>query len=479
MAEDILKTAYDPARFREAGHALIDQLARYLQEARKGQVPVLHYQHPDKEWDLWQAYLEKGDPKDLFERILERTTKVQHPRYMGHQVAPPIPLASLAALVGGVLNNGMAIYEMGMAPTAMERLLTDWLCRKAGFGPEARGFLTSGGTLANLTALLAARRSRGREDVWNKGYTSKQAVLVSEAAHYCIDRAARIMGMGAEGVIQIPVDTNYRMDPAYLQQAYDQAIKKGLEPIALVGSAPCTATGSYDPLEPLAAFCRQHNLWFHIDGAHGGAAILSERYKHLMDGVAGADSLVIDGHKMMGMPVLTTALLFRNGADSYNTFSQQADYLLSESEEEDWYNGAKRTFECTKLTGIFSWFAVWKTYGEELFTAYLERQYDLAREASELIRSRPGWELACLPQSNILCFRYLAPGMDDTTADQLNGAIRQHLLEAGTYYIVQTRVSGRSYLRTSLMNPLTGISDIRSLLDHIEGIAKAIPLSGN
>ena len=123
MAEDILKTAYDPERFREAGHTLIDQLARYLQEARKGEVPVLHYQHPDAEWDLWQAYLEKGDPKDLFEHILARTTKVQHPRYMGHQVAPPIPLASLAALVGGVLNNGRAIYEMGMAPRAVEQRL--------------------------------------------------------------------------------------------------------------------------------------------------------------------------------------------------------------------------------------------------------------------------------------------------------------------------------------------------------------------
>ncbi|MDG1573455.1 aminotransferase class I/II-fold pyridoxal phosphate-dependent enzyme [Robiginitalea sp. M366] len=479
MENDVLQQAYDPEAFRRQGHALIDQLADHLSGVMSGMGPVLEYREPTQEWEDWETYLKEGNPADLFPKMLERTTQVHHPRCVGHQVAPPMPLASLAALLSGVQNNGMAIYEMGMAPTAMERLLTDWLCRKAGFGPDARGFLTCGGTLANLTALLAARRARGRDDVWNQGYSARHAVLVSAAAHYCIDRAARIMGMGSQGVILVPVDSEYRMDPAALEVAYTKALEDGLEPIAVVGSAPSTATGSYDPLAALADFSEKHGLWFHIDGAHGGAAFLSEQYRHLVRGLERADSVVIDGHKMMGMPVLTTALLFRNGADSYATFSQQAEYLLGESQEEDWYNLAKRTFECTKISGVFSWFAVWKHYGEGVFAQYLERQYHLAREVAALITDRPEWELACPPDANILCFRYRPEGLDGEATNQLNQALRQAFLEEGRFYVVQTRLKGEVFLRTSLMNPFTRVEDLSALLALAEQQGQAILAKGN
>lgn len=479
MEKDVVHAAYDPEAFRRQGHALVELLANHLASVQQGNGPVLKYQAADKELEDWETFLAHGDPDLVFKRILERTTQVHHPKYMGHQVAPPLPQAALAGLVGAILNNGMAVYEMGMAPSAMERLLTDWLCRKAGYGTEARGFLTSGGTLANLTALLAARRARAMEDVWNKGLGNRQAVLVSEAAHYCIDRAARIMGMGAAGVIRIPVDSQYRMDPQFLEAAYQKALADGLEPIALVGSAPCTATGSYDPLEALADFCAPRNLWLHIDGAHGGAAMLSEKYAGLMKGVDRADSLVMDGHKMMGMPILTTALLFRNGADSYATFSQEAAYLLGDTEDEDWYNLAKRTFECTKLTGVFSWYTALQRYGEAYFSTYLDRQYDLAREAAAYISGRKGWELACLPESNILCFRYCPEGLDHARCDQINETLRQQLLTEGRFYIVQTRLGGRHYLRTSLMNPFTGMADIEELLAHAEALADTILRKGS
>jgi L-2,4-diaminobutyrate decarboxylase len=478
MKNDVLKNAYDPRFFSEEGIKLVELLSGYLQETLSGSGPVLSYRDPGEERAFWSECLFGGGKAGGVDTILKHITRVHHPKYMGHQVAPPLPLASLMALLGGFLNNGMAVYEMGMAPTAMEYLVTEWLCKKIGYPPTARGILTSGGTLANLTALLSARRNRAAEDVWNDGYSGGLAILVSEAAHYCVDRAARIMGLGAAGVLKVPVRDDFSMDTSKLGPICEEALQKGLTPFAVVGSAPCTATGSYDDLDAIADFAGRHGLWFHVDGAHGGPAALSGKYHSLVKGMERADSVVIDGHKMMGMPVITTALLFADGATSYNTFSQEAEYLLSDTEEEDWSNGAKRTFECTKLTSALSWYMVLRHYGEGIFEAYLDRQYDLARTLAGMIRQRPGWELACEPQSNILCFRWVPEGLDADSLNELSARIRLKVLEEGRFYIVQTRLRGIHYLRTSLMNPFTGPEHLSELLEYLENLGRDCLLEG-
>lgn len=469
-----LDAAFDPEQFRKSGHELIDLLASQLRNTNSGDGPVIQYHTPEEEWNFWKNFSDDSTLGDLSSEFLSRTTQVRHPKYMGHQVAAPLPLASLAALLGASQNNGMAVYEMGMAPTAMERIVTDWLCQRAGFGPDSRGFLTSGGTLANLTGLLAARRARGKQDVWNLGYTNKQAVLVSEAAHYCVDRAARIMGMGEAGVIKVPVDHEFRMDVSQLKLKYQEALDKGLEPIAVVGSAPCTATGSYDPIEQIADFCERYNIWFHIDGAHGGAAFLSKKFNHLVKGIEKADSIAIDGHKMLGMPVISTALLFRNGADSHTTFSQEAAYLLTATEDEDWYNLAKRTFECTKTSSSISWFYVLKIYGEAIFSELIDHLYGLGQKFADLIKSRPGWELACQPDANIVCFRLAPQGLNLEACNALNAKIRKQILEKGEFYIVQTQIKGTIYLRTSLMSPTTKEAHLLELMAEIERLADGV-----
>lgn len=473
MKEDLLQKAYDPENFREVGHRLIDQLSEYLTKSLSGSGQVLNYQDPQEQWDLWKTALSGDTPGLETANILKHITRVHHPRYMGHQVAPPLPMASLMALLGGFLNNGMAVYEMGMAPTAMERVVTDWLCHKLDYGTSSRGILTSGGTLANLTALLSARRNKVSEDVWNEGYSGGLAILVSEAAHYCVDRAARIMGLGEVGVLKVPVLEDFSMDTSKLSGIYQAAKQKGLTPFALVGSAPCTATGSYDNLNVLADFAGQNDLWFHVDGAHGGPAVLSEKYKFLVEGIQRSDSVVIDGHKMMGMPVITTALLFSDGATSYNTFSQEAEYLLADTVDEDWSNGAKRTFECTKLTSSLSWYTVIAHYGESVFEKYLNRQYDLARTFADLIRKRAHWELSCEPQSNIICFRWVPEGIAPKKLNEINEKIRKQSLREGRFYIVQTRLKGVLYLRTSLMNPFTSSDHLSELLTYLETLGKA------
>ena len=227
-------------------------------------------------------------------------------------------------------------------------------------------------------------------------------IMVCEQAHYCIERAAKIMGLGDKGIVKVPSASNYAMDITQLEATYQTALNNGIKVFAIVGSAPSTATGAYDDLKSIADFAEEKDIWFHVDGAHGGAAIYSDTYKHLLKGIEKSDSVVIDGHKMMLMPTITTALLFKNKLHTKHTFSQKADYLLNDTEEEDWINSGKKTFECTKTMMSMHWYILFKFYGEKIFNQFVTNQYDLAKDFEQLLQAEENFELATAPMANIV-----------------------------------------------------------------------------
>ncbi|QCX00400.1 aminotransferase class I/II-fold pyridoxal phosphate-dependent enzyme [Aggregatimonas sangjinii] len=478
MDNPLLQKAYSPEHFRQQGHRLVDQLADHLEaQLHNENTPTLAWHIPEDERSFWNDFMEHGDENDLFAQILKRTTSVHNPKCIGHQVTPTAPITALTAMMSALLNNGMAIYEMGMAPSAMERIVTDLLCKKIGYTAEARGFLTSGGTLANLTALLSARKAKVTTDIWNQGHDQALGIMVSEQAHYCVDRAAKIMGLGEKGIRKIPVTSDFMMDTALLEREYQRATKNGIQVFAIVGSAPSTATGVYDDLDAIGTFAKKHNLWFHVDGAHGGAAIFSEKYRQTVAGIEQSDSVVIDGHKMMMLPTITTALLFKNGNYSYATFSQKADYLLVQSEDEDWYNKAKRTFECTKTMMSIHWYTMLKIYGDGIFEEYVTRLFDMGKVFGRLIEKESNFELAIPPVSNIVCFRYVDAALNPKALNALNARLRQQLLEDGEFYIVQTTLRNIQYLRCTIMNPFTEERHFKTLVEKIKRIAKTLKLT--
>lgn len=467
-----LESAYAPDTFRQQAHALVDLLADHLERAESGNAPTLRYTNPDEQLAHWQADFAQPtntDPLPLFADMLSRSIHLHNPRFMGHQVTPPLPLAALTGLLTGMLNQGMAVYEMGMTANALEQIVTQWLAGKLGFSSEAGGLLTSGGTLANLTALLTARAVAAGTDVWSEGTTNRLAIMVSDEAHYCVDRAARIMGLGSDGIIKIPTNERFQMRTDLLGSHLRQAQANGLTVFAVVGSACSTSTGSYDDLTAIADFCEKHNLWFHADGAHGGAVALSETYRPLVHGIDRADSIVVDFHKLMMVPALVTAVLYRCDADSFRTFQQKAQYLWADADAKDWFNSGKRAFECTKLMMSAKVYTLLRTYGEGIFTENVDTLYGLARRFADQIRSRPGFELAVEPESNIVCFRYVGNETEPSRIDALNTQIRQRLLEEGRFYVVQTTLRGRVYLRVSLMNPLTTEAQLEELLSKLDG----------
>lgn len=467
--EDILAQVYDPEAFREAGHRLIDVLADHLSNTQHGLTEqAITWQQPGEALERWQFDPEMpgGDAVDLLQEILAESVQLHHPRYMGHQISPPAPIAALAGLLGDFLNNGMGVYEMGIPGTAIEVNVVRALAKQMGFGPEADGFLTSGGTLANLTAMLAARSIRAEANVWKEGNLRPMALMVSEEAHYCVDRTARIMGWGEAGIIKIPVNARFQMRTELLEEYFQNAADSGLEVIAVVGSACSTSTGSFDDLEAIAAFCAKHNLWFHVDGAHGGASVFSQKYRRLVNGISLADSVVMDFHKMLLTPAVTTALVFKNGAHSHQTFSQKAQYLFGQATDPEWFNLARRTFECTKVMMGAKVYVLWRTYGTALFDTFVTRMYDLGAAFARLIQNRPDFELAVEPECNIVCFRYLGPG-DAEANNRLNARIRKAIVEDGHFYIVQTQLRGFTWLRVTLVNPRTDEGILKALLDKV------------
>jgi len=253
-----------------------------------------------------------------------------------------------------------------------------------------------------------------------------------------------------------------------LPAAMEEAAERGRKPMALVASACSTSTGSYDDLHAAAEFCGRHNLWMHVDGAHGAAVAFHPSLRDRISGIGKADSVVLDFHKLLLTPALATAVLFREAGASQMAFQQQARYLFSAEDSHLWRDGGRRTLECTKLGMSLKIAAIWRSHGAGLFAEHLAAVHSLAAKFAELLRSRPPFELAVEPESNIVCFRIKPPGMDAGDVDQLNALVRDRVVKSGEFYLVQTQLRGRVWLRTALMNPFTTTGHLSAMLDALE-----------
>lgn len=472
-----LHTAYDAEQFRALGHRTVDMLADYLASLVDRALPVLPSIDPEAMLGHWDGRFPSspvGALPDLFARVLAEANHLHHPHYVGHQVTAPLPAAALVDLIDSLLNNGSAVYEMGPVNTIMERRLIEWMAGLLGFPGEASGIFTSGGTVGNLTALLAARQAKAGHDAWNEGVAAGQGlvVLVSSQSHYSVRRACQVMGLGASGARPVAVDGNFRMDLRALAESHRDVIAQGLRPMAVVANACSTATGIYDPLMRISDFCRQHDLWLHVDAAHGASALLCDEYRGLLAGIDQADSVVWDAHKMLLMPALITAVIFRRGGDSYQAFSQRASYLFEKAARDEWYNMAQRTMECTKRSMGMKLYLTLSHFGTRMFGDYVAATYRLARRFAAMLRAAGDFELPVEPESNIVCFRFTGGPVESRSV--LQRAIRNRILQQERFYLVQTDLAGETYLRTTIINPLTTEADLAALVEEIREVGRLL-----
>ncbi|MCF6248914.1 MAG: aminotransferase class V-fold PLP-dependent enzyme [Desulfobacula sp.] len=466
--------------FLKDGKNLISILEQYHKQSIEKMVPVLRQRtisdlhekfglaNHIKNGDL------SGDMLDGFiKTYLENTTKLYHPGYMAHQVGAPHSTGALGSLIDGFTNNAMAIYEMGPGAAAIEFFMVNYLLEKIGWEPmptqieerliypHGAGVLTHGGSLANMTALLAARNHLDK-NVREKGNPGDLVILAPDSCHYSILKAAGMIGIGEDNLIALETDNNGRVKVSKMGLAVIKATRANKRIVALVANACSTGTGLYDPIDEIADFCKEHNIWFHVDGAHGASALFSSTHKSRLKGLIKADSMIIDAHKMLRTPTVCASLLVKDAATLDHTFEHTASYLFHEKKQPG-FDFIGQAIECTKAGLGLKFFMTLAALGETNIQDYIDTTFRVALRAYDYIRSQPDFCVPCKPESNILCFRINA-------CDEDQIAIRDRLIEAGRFYISSTELAGVRYLRIVVISPKTSLGDIKQLIATIREI---------
>lgn len=400
-----------------------------------------------------------------------------HPRFFGYVASPATPIGAYADLITGALNANITCWRSGPAGTELEQLVVRWLGTLIEYNGDAKGLLTSGGSMANMIALLvASRRKLGAEvsfkGLWNSG--APLIVYASEEVHLSIPKAADILGLGRDHVRTIACDDRQRMRVASLREQIAKDLHDGLRPCCVVASAGTVNTGVVDPLEEISAVAREFDLWFHVDGAYGAPGILDPRKKHLFRGLERADSVSLDPHKWLYVPVDAGCLLFRDPQPVRAAFNtEDADYIKVHGHSDDeafafWDYGVE-------LSRRFRALKVWLTlgyYGARRIADAISNDIALAAYLGELVSAADDFELLAPVELSICCFRYVRPGLDDAELNRLNQRIMGRVQTSGRAYLSNATINGRFALRACITNFRTTKSDIEETLETVREAAR-------
>ena len=419
----------------------------------------------------------------LEREVLADANRYYHPMYMGHQTSAPLAVGIWMESIIGALNQSLAVWEMSPTASMIEHRIVAWLASLAGYGSGAGGTMTSGGTEANFTAMLAARNA-AVPNAWEDGIGADPPLVVyGEHAHYAVTRAIGQLGMGRRSGIPIS-SRNYKMDVDLLLRTLDRLRDEGKRIMAVVATAGTTATGSFDDLEAIGAACEERGLWLHVDGAHGASALLSARPPRALNGLRYSRSLAWDPHKMMLLPLAAGMVLTRDEGDLERAFAQQAPYLFHSGKSTRIIDQGIRSFQCSRRADVLKLWFVIQRFGSNGLGLLYDHLCNTARLLHEEIENRDDFENLHQPESNILCFRYLGPDgkrkaglAGDSEAkriDDLNRAVRPLYNRKGSGWITATVLDGRPVLRVTMMNPRTGAEHVRALLDGLVERAKEI-----
>ena len=420
------------------------------------------------------AILGTNAPKDGtdFEKLigtLEQTAfpyhaREVHPGFLAYIPSCPTFPALLGDWIATGYNFFAGVWPVAAGPNQIEMAVLEWFRQWMGMPEGASGLLTSGGSGANLTALVAARHAaveKGKD-------IRKLTVYTSAQAHSSVVRAAWIAGIARENVRTVAMDDLFRIDIADLKRVVAEDRANGLEPFVVVASAGTTNTGSVDPLNDLADYTQSESLWLHVDAAYAGFAALSEEGRKMLDGIGRADSLTLDPHKWLFVPFECGCLMVRDPSVLEDAFRIMPEYLKDVQPGEEEVNFADRGEQLTRYSRALKiWMSV-SYFGTDAIRNEIDNAFRRARLLESLVQQSPHFETLCPAQFGIFCFRAKPAGVANADLDALNERVNARVVSEGRFLISSTKLRGKFSLRMCTLGFRTTDDDIRALFDSLE-----------
>jgi aromatic-L-amino-acid/L-tryptophan decarboxylase len=423
---------------------------------------------------------------DFINKVAQNSAGVGHPLFLGWTRTSPLGAAILSETLGAALNQSVAVWDGAPAATEVELLVIEWIKEMSGYAPGAAGILASGGSMASFICLVAAR-SAVLPEVREQGLYGMPplTLYVTPETHYCIPKAAEMMGLGRRSVKTIPVDSELRMDPTALAEQIRLDLEAGFLPLAVAATMGTVNSGACDDLDALHEVCRRYRIWLHVDGAYGGLANLVPKKRHFARGLEKADSFVFDPHKGMYMPFEAGCALVKDPKYLREAFAVVSDYLPNTGNENgdntlpsggrfhfrDYGPQLSRSFRALKI------YLSLKIYGADRLEDSISRQYALAAELGRRIEQAEDFQLLAPVTLGVVAFCYTggqARQLKDDELDELNAGIQRRLQEEGHVFLSGTRIRGRYALRACFASFRTEEGDLERLIEEVRDVGKLV-----
>jgi len=408
-----------------------------------------------------------------------------HPRMFGYVQSPGTALAAFADLLASTLNANLTAWRSAPVAVEIERATIGAIVQLLGLDAGAAGLFVSGGSMANLAALATARQAKGPADLSKEGSSAlsrRMRLYASSETHHSIAKAAGLLGLGRANVRSIPVDEFFKIDLDQLRRSIGADTKAGHLPFCVVANAGTVNTGAIDALADVAAVAKEFGLWLHVDASYGGFAVLAQSVRPRFAGLDQADSISLDPHKWLYLPVDCGCVIYRDPASARGTFAHDAEYtrvFASETEEAfafwDYGPELSRRFRALKV-----WMLL-RGVGRRALAEAVENDLACARHLADLIRKSEDFELLAPVELSIVCFRYLPPasresasGQNDGKIDDYNARLLVELQGDGSSYVSNSKINGKFSLRACIMNYRTTLADMGILLDDLRRVARSM-----
>jgi glutamate/tyrosine decarboxylase-like PLP-dependent enzyme len=486
VRERVSPLAMSSDEFRALGYQLVDRIASFL-----GSLPERRVTLGETPSDVREALgaerslPQRGtDPALLLDRaaglLFEHSLFNGHPRFWGYITSSAAPIGALGELLAAAVNPNVGAWSLSPMASEIEAQTIRWIAEMLNYPVDCAGLFVSGGNMANLVCLLAARQAKAGWDVRTTGmHGARLRVYCSKETHTWIQKAADITGLGTDAIRWIATDAELRMEVAALREQISRDIKAGDKPFLVVGTAGSVSTGAIDPLPELAAICREFDLWFHVDGAYGGLAAVLPDAPGALAGLREADSVAVDPHKWLYAPLEAGCALVRNPEKLRDAFAYHPPYYHFGVEAINYFDLGpqnSRGFRALKV-----WLAL-QQVGREGYVQMLSDDIRLARELFERVARYPALE-AFTQSLSITTFRYAPPDLDSGDdivgpyLDELNRELLTRIQNGGEAYLSNAVINGKFALRACIVNFRTSLADVEALLPLVVQTGKDVDLA--